>query len=257
MVKKSGDEPQVEPTEPQPSTGVVAQTKSFTREELDTAMEQVRQEEMAKYQGIQKVVSKKDREIEDLRKRGYTQPSQDDKLLELMLQDRREKSSEYGGYDPLIPQLETELAARKERQAYQESQIKKQEYTDNWKEKLNTRINEAGLDPNDGQFDDVWETFDIAYSVDGKFERAEKKLDKILKSVKPEAEPKETEEELKKRLREEVKREIMLERGELETETGLPSGGNLGDAEFITQFSEGKVPMTKENIERANKIMYA
>ena len=99
--------------------------------------------------------------------------------------------------------------------------------TKTWREKLEKQIADSGLTPEDSQFEDVWDAFDIAYSVDGKFERAERKLNRILKERKsveekkaPEAQPKETEEEMEKRIEAKVLKKFNL----LPTSTTGPSG---------------------------------
>jgi len=52
----------------------------------------------------------------------------------------------------------------------------------------------------------------------------------------------------------EVKRLKLIQSGELDTETGSPSGGTLSDAEFNKLWGSGALPSTKANFERALKI---
>jgi len=62
-----------------------------------------------------------------------------------------------------------------------------------------------------------------------------------------------SEEQFEKMYQERRKKE-RIESGELDAETGKPKAGSMGDTDFLTQFADGSLPMTKENIDRANKI---
>lgn len=223
-------------------TEIEAKAKTFTQEELDAFKAEIEAEADKRYQGIQRVVSKKDQEIERLRK---AQPREtgDDTLLEVMLQDRRSKATELGEPDPVIARLETELAQRKRKQT-QEAQLRWQEQvTQQHREKFDQRIQEAGLDPNDERLDDFQDAFEDAQE-DGRFGKAERKLNRILSKVK---EPKgkgksETDEERIERLAEEKLRAKMEEQGLLITETGGPSASSGSWLEFEKRYIAGKVP---------------
>ena len=195
-------EPEVEPElEPQP--------KTYTQEELDALLG----ERDKAYQGIQRVVSQKDRKIREL-EAPRTQPS---KATKVILEEMEARQTEEGITNPRIAQLRAEIA--REEQAEGMETI-----TREWRGKITDKIVNAGLDPSDEAFDDVWESFDVAYAIDGKFERADKKADRILAKVKP-VEKKETKpEDFDKRLEEE-KRKWMEEQGLLATDTGGPSAG--------------------------------
>lgn len=192
---------------------------------------------------------------DEVRQRPQPSPQQgDDKILELLIQSRK-KADEYSDQDPVIAQLETELAARKEKnrraemQAYAE-QIKIQE-----RGKLEDKITSLGLDPESEDFDDVWESFDHTFYTDGKFDRVDRKLERMLKNIKVTTPKKEdnlteTPEQMEARIR----KQILKEQGMTNTETGLPSGGSMSDTDFIVAFSEGKLPVNKANVDRINRI---
>lgn len=245
-----GKEEQVGDTPP-PET----QTRTYTQEELDAETARVRQEELEKYQGIQRTIAKKDQEIERLRKQAPEPTSSDDRIAEIILQEKKRRQAELGEVDPTIPQLEAELAERK-RRAAQATQFAKQEaIVKDERAKLDKKITDAGLDPNDDRFLDVDESFNLAAAYTGNFEIANKKLDRILKQVKPKGEnvekPKEGETEAEKidRLAEEKARKMLEEKGLLTTETGGPSASSPSVAEARAKFARGEI--TEEEAKKA------
>ena len=212
-------EEQVE--EKQPEGEVLPQTKTFTQEEMDVLVAQARDEEKEVYKGIQRTVSAKDEEIKRLRESG--KPQSDNSGLGQVMLDEMKASQEFGTVNPRVAQLESLLSTEKTKQARAEATQRGDEITREYRTKLNKKIGDIGLDPSDERFDDVWDTFEIAYAVDGKFERAEKKLDRILTKVKPEEKTKETTEDEVKRLAKEMSDTFLKEGGYLSLNEDGPS----------------------------------
>jgi len=246
-----GNVPQPTPEqtpEPEPQTG------TFTQEQLDTELERVRQEELAKYQGIQRTIAKKDQKIEELTRTQPTRPRAKgvDQVAQVMLEELRVQEKETGISNPRIPLLEATIAAEKRRtdevafEEYRQATIKKERAA------IEQKIEDASQDPNDEKFDRVWDAFKIATS-DGDFNDARKRTDRILGQVKqPEKEGKElkeTEEQRIERLANEKARKMMEEKGLLVTETGGPSATSPSSEEAYAKYIAGEI--TEEQAKQA------
>ena len=264
MVKKQGEETEVETTVTQPPEEEVVEAKvepkAYTQEELDAlraeAMELGKAEAFKEYQGIQRTVTKQDRKIKELEGRlAQPQTSADRRVMSGMLEELDRQAKEAYGSDPeaqsRIAKLRGQLLEEERLQAVQT-------YTQQWRGKLDQKIKEAGFDPGDDMFADVDEAFDVAYAIDGKFERAERKLDRILKAtpkkeIKPTIEGKPKPETEDERIARKAK-ELLIKQGLIPTGASGPSVSSL-DAEFIKQFGSGELPASKANMERYNKIV--
>ena len=179
MAEDRGEEVEVKQSAEQPEgeTPPVAEAKTFTQEEVDTMIS----EKDKAYQGIQKVVGRKDRELDDLRRQQPKQVGSDDtSTLEIMLQDKK-LQSQYGESDPMIRALENEITKRKavatQNQQYQAWQ--------DWKvaerEKRQHAIVDVGEDPDDPKFDTVWDSFAIGVnSPEADLSDTDKRLGRIL-----------------------------------------------------------------------------
>lgn len=218
---------QLDTTTKSPNTETLpleTQTTVTPEEELETKLAQAKAEGKAEaeevYKGIQRTLSKKDTEIQELQKK-LSQPSPTgSKFKETVLADMRARATELGEPNPKIAELETELAIEKQ----QDNERRKDVITQGHREKFEQKIKDAGLDPDNESFDRVWDAVKIARSVDGKFEEAEARLDRVLAKVKPVKVESETEDKETK-LREEIEREVLEKHGLLKTETGGPSAG--------------------------------
>uniref|UniRef100_A0A6M3KTR3 Uncharacterized protein n=1 Tax=viral metagenome TaxID=1070528 RepID=A0A6M3KTR3_9ZZZZ len=236
----TGKQEKVEaPTEnPKQETLVEAQTATFTQQleaARQEAAEQARQEEFAKYQGIQRAISKKDAEIKRLQAELTKTPTSQSSILSKMVDVMEEE----GGTNPRISQLKAELAQEQQREKWNT-------YVGSARSGMEDEIREAGFDPDDPKFDRANAAFEAA-TVHGDFSRAKTILDKVLKTVGPKVEEKkvetskqETAEQMKARIREEVKLELMKENDELKTDTGLSSGGGGSWEDFTQEFVQGK-----------------
>jgi len=214
------------------------QEKTYSQEELDAALT----EKEEAYKGLQKSIARQAEELGQLRKRATQPSSLSVKRDEIILEEMKRRAQEEGITNPRIAELEGELLREKQRESMET-------YTSTYREKLNQKIKESGLDPTDEQFDGVWETFDIAYAVDGKFERADKKLDRVLSKPKPEKKEIVVEkDDFTKRLEEE-KRKWMEEQGLLATETGGPSASSPSKDNAYAKYVAGDI--TVEEAKRA------
>jgi hypothetical protein len=222
----------------------------------ETAVEQPNEVETLKaklesieqnYKNLQRKYNKKFTES----KTTPTFPQTSDNTLELMLQMAKNKTDDMGNVvqDPMIPILTAELEKRRNAEAQQQRFVYQEQVAAQERSKLEDKILEAGLTPDDEAFDDVWEAYDLSNAVDGKFDRAHRKLDRVLKSAKPTEETKpikqESEAEIRKRIEAEVRKQIMSERGELDVETGQPSGGAQSFRDIELGYNQGKVSKTK------------
>lgn len=239
QVAEPNEEQNVEEPEAEPKEQVDYDTK------LHEAIAQVKAESEKKYKSLQRVIDKKDKQIQKL-----SQPqSQSTKALEAMREELRANDPE----SPRIQVIDAEIERIKKEGETLKQMREVEQYTEDWRTKLTGKIEEAGLDPEDDRFDDVWENFELHYQIDGKFDIAERKLDKILKGVNKVAEePKKEEANLEKILEErlkEEKRKWMEENGLTEKETGLPSGTTRTfTEEQIEAMSDKEYAKNRESI---------
>ena len=268
MVKKQGEETEVEidvtqlpeaEIEAEPEEAIT-QPKTYTQEELDVlraeAMEQGRAEALEKYQGIQRGIAIKEKRIKELERRlARPQTSADRRVMSGMLEELDRQAKEAYGSDP---EAQSRIARLRGQLLEEEQMQARQTYTQQWRGKLDQKIKEAGFDPSSDMFADVDEAFDVAYAIDGKFERAERKLDRILKAtpkkeIKPTIEGKPKPETEDERIARKAK-ELLIKQGLIPTGASGPSVSS-SDAEFIKQFGSGELPASKANMERYNKIV--
>ena len=206
----------------EPSEGTMppeAQLEPLSQEEIDARIAEAKERGKAdaweEYQGIQRVVAQKDQKIVEL-ERQVAQASKtvEDDLVEILLQERKGKASEYGEEDTLIPKLEGILAKRKEAQ----KQTQLQAYYSK-ADAIYKKAEEAYSE------DDVDSLHAIRTLIRaGDFDLAEKKIAKASKrEEKKEAEAKT---DTSPFVSEEAKRKWMEEHGLLESETPSPSGGS-------------------------------
>ncbi len=238
--------------------GQTAPPEKTVEEQLAEAKETGRLEAEEKYKGFQRKVSKTEREIAEL-KELQTQPQSQDnnQLFTAMMEVLKAPTSESGEVNPNIAKVEQAIAATKQRDEYNRKLQVQNAATLKVKSGYEQKIIEAGLDPTDDRFDDVWEIFDLTDMNDGKWGRVEKKLEKVLKVTEKKevsGEPKETMEAFEKRIREDEGKKVKEKLGLLETDASTPQSGSLNDKDFIQRFSEGKIDITKESIERIRKI---
>jgi len=236
----AGKKEEVEPIEEE--TPVEAQTKTYTQEELEAQIAQAKEEEQNKYKGYQRVVSAREREIERLKMQVAQPTSHADELL---LEELEARQTELGETNPRIAKLRAEIAKEKQREA-QQAQIQWQErMTQEWRDKFDQRIKEAGLDPDNEKFDDFHDAFEDAQE-DGRFGKAERKLNRIL-ATKPKEKPV-TDDKYAKLLDEE-KRKWMEEQGLLVTNAGGPSASSPSVKEATAKFARGE--LTEEQARKA------
>uniref|UniRef100_A0A6M3IGB2 Uncharacterized protein n=1 Tax=viral metagenome TaxID=1070528 RepID=A0A6M3IGB2_9ZZZZ len=101
---------------------------------------------------------------------------------------------------------------------------------------------EFGVDPEDKRID-------MAFDAKTQQEATRRILASVSK-IRKEDSKKETES-----LKEEIARELRKELGIDSVDTTSSSGGGASDSDFLVKFGEGDLPYTKENLERASKLM--
>ncbi len=157
----------------------------------------------------------------------------------------------YEEQDPTNPRIQS----LKAQLAREEQWARQNQITSDAKGGLEQKIREKGLDPEDEQFDSVWDAFIMAEVKDGNFTRADKRLDRILgrqKSPEIKEQPKKSEEVNE----EEVARKYLEKKGLLTSETGHPSASGKSFQQFESDFISGKVDRQtyEERARREGKI---
>ncbi len=129
-------------------------------------------------------------------------------------------------------------AARLEQQEIREVQIRKQgTITQGEREKIDQKIRSAGLDPNDEVFDTVNDAFEYARDVNGNFDKAHLRLDRILNKQKPKKEAP----EVKEQDVDESARKMLEEKGLLKTDTGGPSASAMSAQKAMQEYGAGNI----------------
>lgn len=208
--------------EPQPET---MYSQSQVNAYLKEVQEEAKVEAWEKYQGIQRTLTEKDRKIKEYEAnlQKPTQPNVLSSLTKITEELERQASQ---SDDPTAPtriaQLKAEIRKEEERVAY-EAQVKQwQSSAAMERMNLEQRIKEAGFDPNDDMFADVFESWELSAILDQRYDRAERKLDRIIKKApKPEKKEVETEAQVRERLT----REIYEKEGLTGREKATPSAG--------------------------------
>ena len=212
----------VKPLEVQPKAEIPEEVRALLAEA----------EEKAKK--AEEEVTRKENVIQRLQKRKSEPVSpqpRDDGLFfaRQYVEDRERKAKELGEFDPEIPRLRQELENREFQATQQQQWQQYQTFVADERDKLETVIVDAGENPKDEKFLDVWEKFDTAEKLTGNFTFAQKKAEQILKGIKP----KESKEEpVKKKLEdlspeeeEEIGMRYAKKKGWLKSDISTPSGG--------------------------------
>ena len=211
-------EPQVETTEPE---------RTFTQEDLDAIVT----EKDKAYQGLQKVIARKDQELETQRK----QPTQSNtQLYKTMLEELEAQSSgtdELGQVrkpSPRIAQLRRQVRALEQQEVRQQHQSQ----LEGERNKMRKEAEDVGLDPDSEEFYPVVDAFHT-----GNTPEAKRRLDRILKKHEvKETKVGKTEEEI----RAEERAKVIEELGLKKQDGGSPSGGGGSDDTFLKDYAEGK-----------------
>ncbi len=255
MAKKTGEQPVVAeaevveaPPEVTPEAVVtppVEVPKTLTQEEVDAILAEKEQRiaDLAKEnENIRKTQSKVDKELVRLKSQAPTPISTQATLRVLdLLEKEASRSSEYD--DPTAKQTRlSEIQGI--RNTLVQTQI--QEQTDHIRNTLQSRIKEAGFEVTDEKFESVIEAFE-----DGKFDRATRKLDKILGETKKEEpvkegmKPQKTEAEIRAELKKEVEAEVVKKYNLAQQDTGSPSGASSSFKKTEQDYAEGKINITQ------------
>lgn len=204
--------------------------------ELDLLKTQIaeKNKELEKWQreskAHQATATRASQELKKLRELSTSGKKPTTQLLELY-------EEQFGADNPKVKDLKMQMT--REEQIARQDQI-----AQDYKSKLQEKITTAGLNPEDEQFDVVWDAYDMAYSVDGKFDRAESRLDRILnKQGKKESKSENNDKSKPEINEEEIARKWLEKKGHLVSETGMPSasGGSFSDIE--KKYIKGEVSL--------------
>ena len=254
--KEKKVEPVVEATEP---TEVVAKEVAQPKD-LNPEMEAVIAEAEKRGYGqaqdeLGKEIERKEGVIKRLQERRQpaTQlPSTDDtRALEFMVEAEKQRETESGVPSPLRPQLEVEVARRRQMSIQQKMWQDWQGEIQNQEDALTKKLEDAGIDPSSPEAIPVWDSFAME-KQHADFSFANKKSDLLI------GKPKETKGEKKASLsdddKEELERQFMEKHGLLKSETGGPSGGGRTfTREQIAAMPIEEFESLKPEIDKARK----
>ena len=237
-----GDEEQdvveatAEKVEPKAQTEVVTEEPEIIALLKEAKAEGKREAEEA-YKGYQRVVSARENEVKELKKRLEEKPiaapvtGLSNQVIELM---------ERGEYD----EAKKYVALQQQEQTRQAALQRQATTTEGHRQRIRQEIIGAGQDPDDEIFEDVFEAVDLADAWDGKFERADKKLKRVLKPKLAEA--------VKQSDIEERARQLLEKDNLLVTETGSPSAASQSFKQVRDRYIED--PDNKVNREAYLKV---
>ena len=233
--KEEKEQTEVKKSTEETETKLEAPTKPPSQEEIDalvaTAAEKGKAEAWEEYQGIQRVVSQKDQRIKELEER-EAQPSKttDDDLIQILIEERKGKTSEYGEADPLIPRLESIVSKRKQAQ----SQVQVASFN----RKADAVYKQAEEIYGEDDVDNLHSIRTLIRA--GDFDLAEKKLARVPKKEEPKKEEKQEAKD-DTFVSDEAKRKWMEEHGMLESETGLPSASSMSRQDAMKKYIGGEI----------------
>ncbi len=172
------------------------ETKKFTQEEMEAEFSN-------RYKNIQKALAKKDIELKKLG--SQIQPNTNrDKITRQLIEEVKPE---------ILPEWD------------KESQYAQwQQEVENRRTKMQEQIVSAGFNPEDEQFEGVFDLFETA-ALSGRFERAEEKLKRTLIKLKPEPSKVENPQTREQEIQE-AARKMLEDKGQLVSETSIPSGAN-------------------------------
>ena len=193
-----------------------AQTPTFTQEEHDRLKKEALDEQ---YRKLNKSLVEQGQEIRKLRDTASRPPaSMSNKAMRAMLEEM-ERPGEGGEPSPRIAQLRQQLD-REEQLEYQ-GKVSNEEW-----QKMTQKIFEANLNPSDEMFDSVIEAWEDGCET-GTFEKAHRRLDRILDKTKPvKFETSEPEGDKLDKLIEERARKMLEDKGLLTSDTAGPSASS-------------------------------
>jgi len=206
---------------------VVEEPKAITMGDLEKFKEEAKSAAFEQYKGIQRVVSRVQEENKRLKEQ-LQQTTDYSTLLELA----ERQALDYGDNEAIsrITQLKRTDLERQRKREYEEQLARQQAIVEDKRMEIETKIRQAGADPEDAKFDNVWLAWELAAKADGDFSRAEKRLEKLIGTAQKVVE---TPEQLKERL----EREILEKHGLLEKEK-LSSAGVSNRVFTVSQLED-------------------
>lgn len=233
--------------QPETATVPVQAEKTYTQKELDTILAEAREREEARVKGLNKVVSKKDTEIEALRKSASpdaaTLP-----LLRKMAQALEETIPSGYADDEGSKKAKAKLADIKAEIATMQANTEKAKQ-EAIRDGMWNRIKELGLNP-DPSAEDYDERLDpiVAFWTAGNTQLAQQRLDKLSSRIEKEKAVKVVEQpkpisptpDLEK-VKAELRAEIIKEYGLDKQNTGGPSAVSASRGELYKKYADGLI----------------
>jgi len=238
LVKKGeqvegAEEPSVEePTAPEPEAEVTEPIKTFTQEDVDAIVA----EKDKAYQGLQKVIARKDREAEQRQKIPAQPKSSQVNVLKAMADTLATGEGEYGEVPEArkakLAQLRQTIASLEQQERIEQMRI----VAETEKQRMHQEAVDAGLDPYSEEFFPVEDAFDL-----GNYPAAKRRHERILakhqKEAKPVEEKKVKTEEDKEA---EIEARILEKYGLTKQDTGGPSAASGSKADKLRAIAEGE-----------------
>ena len=254
MPKKKEEEAEIEiteenPEEETPSPDTLPET--YSKEAIDALIKDALAEQYSK---LNKPMTTLGQENKRLREQLSQPTTGRGKLDRIYLEDLKARQTEFGESNPrltsLISEAEREIIQQEQAEVYKTKVQAQQRTINTEREELEKRITDAGLSSSDEKLIDVWESFSVAETQTGDFTFANKRLDRIIKSVMPKEEKKEAKEP---DVEEGVRKE-MEKRGLLNTDTGGPSASAMSAQKAMQEYGAGNIT-AEEAKKRGAKFM--
>ncbi len=199
-------------------------TKTYTEAEHVAQLEEARAAAAKEQFDKQNAkLSSQGAEIRRLREQ-VNQPQDGSQMAELTLAAlKATQTSEYGDTNPAIAHLERQIRIEKAKEQQRTQNIRLDSVALEVREELEQDIREAGADPTNPHFENVFKKWEKEKSDSGLFERAYREANRAIKSYKLKGEGQmESEEEQLLRLQKKLRPNLY------KTDTGATPAGNTG-----------------------------
>ena len=234
MVKKGEQVEQAEETQVEEPTETEAEAtetvKTFTQEDLDAIVG----EKDKAYQGLQKVIARKDRELEQRQTHAQPKSSQVN-VLKAMAETLSTGEGEYGEVPEArkakLAQLRQTITNLEQQERFEQARI----VAETEKQRMRQEAADVGLDPDSEEFFPVEDAFDL-----GNYPAAKRRHERIIAKhtkEKPVEEKKGKTEEDKEA---EIEARILKKYGLDKQDTGGPSAASGSKADKMKAIAEGE-----------------
>ena len=205
--------------------------KTVTQEDLDAIVA----EKDKAYQGLQKVIARKDQELETRKTQPKVQGNA--QALKLLTEELASQTDEYGegkSSSPRIAQIRTQIRLLEQQEARQ----RYQDQLEGKRQEMRKKAEDVGLDPDGEEFYPVVDAFHI-----GNLHEAERRISRILKrhETKKEKTVGKATSKTETEIRAEERAKVIDELGLKKQDGGGPSGTSKSFAELEKRYAEGGI----------------